>query len=227
MGHHILIVEDDLSIASFLKRALAFEGYTVAATDSGETGLHAALRSPVDLIILDLMLPGIDGLEVCGRLRSAGEKIPILILTAKESVPDRVAGLKAGADDYLVKPFALEELLARVEALLRRATAPVAAPLHFVDLVLDPVAHTVRRHQRVILLTAKEFEILEFFLRHARQVLTRDQLYESIWGYDFGADSNVIEVFVRNIRTKLEAEGEPRLIHTIRGVGYVLREPEL
>lgn len=228
MSHHILVIEDDASIGSFLRRGLIYEGYEVTLAESGEEGLRAALHDPPALIVLDLMLPGVDGLEVCNRLRTAGEEMPILMLTAKESVPDRVAGLKAGADDYLIKPFALEELLARIEALLRRhdSTTPDES-LRFEDLALDPLAYTAQRGDRPLALTAKEFEVLEYFMRHPRQVLTRDQLYEALWGYDFGPDSNVIEVFMRNIRSKMEAAGEPRLLHTMRGVGYVLREPDV
>ncbi len=227
MTKQILVVEDDESIAKFLQRGLSYEGYDVSVVGSGEEALGVCLQQLPSLIVLDLMLPGLDGLEVCRRLRAAGEEIPILMLTAREGVPDRVAGLKAGADDYLPKPFALEELLARVEALLRRYdSAPSELLLHFESLTLDPKAYTVQRGGRAVSLTAKEFELLDFFMRHPRQVLSRDQLYEGIWGYDFGPDSNVIEVFMRNLRAKLEAEGQPRLLHTVRGVGYVLREPD-
>jgi two-component system response regulator MprA len=223
-GEHILVVEDDASIASFLRRGLMYEGYEVTVAEDGRKGLQAALHSPPSMVILDLMLPGIDGLEVCRRLRAADETLPILMLTAKESVPDRVAGLKAGADDYMVKPFAVEELLARIEALLRRTTVSNQEQLHFEDLPLDVSAHEARRANRALGLTAKEFEVLEYFMRHPRHVLTREQLYEDIWGYDFGPESNVIEVFVRNLRSKMELNGEGRLLHTVRGVGYVLRE---
>ncbi len=171
------------------------------------------------------MLPDIDGLEVCRQLRVAGVDDPVLMLTAKDAIPDRVAGLDAGADDYLVKPFAFDELLARIRALLRRAAPPDAdAPLQFADLVLDPATRQAHRGERGIELTAKEYEVLELFMRHPRQVLTRDIIYDRIWGYDFGGESNIIEVYVRYLRAKLEAGGEPRLIHTLRGVGYVLRE---
>jgi two-component system response regulator MprA len=171
------------------------------------------------------MLPDLDGLEVCRQLRVAGIDEPVLMLTAKDAIPDRVAGLDAGADDYLVKPFALDELLARIRALLRRtAPSPASAPLQFADLVLDPVTRQVRRGERDIEFTAKEYDVLELFMRHPRQVLTRDIIYDRIWGYDFGGESNIIEVYIRYLRAKLEEADEPRLIHTVRGVGYVLRE---
>jgi two-component system response regulator MprA len=201
MGERILVVEDEAKIASLISRGLRLEGYQVEVAPDGETALDKAYNNPPDLIILDLMLPDIDGLEVCRQLRATGADEPVLMLTAKDAIPDRVAGLDAGADDYLVKPFALDELLARIRALLRRAAPPEAnVPLQFADLEL------------------------ELFMRHPRQVLTRDIIYDRIWGYDFGGESNIIEVYVRYLRAKLEAEGEPRLLHTVRGVGYVLRE---
>ncbi len=224
MAERVLIIEDDPQITSFLRRGLLYEGYQVEACADGETGLAAARDRPPDVVILDIMLPGISGLEVCRRLRAASD-VPILILTAKDAVPDRVAGLDAGADDYLVKPFAFDELLARLRAILRRRQ-PVAQQevLSLGDLTMNLATREVYRGQRRIDLTAKEFDVLEMFLRNPRQVLTRDLLYERIWGYDFSGESNIIEVYIRYLRTKLEAGGEPRLLHTVRGVGYVLRE---
>lgn len=226
MNERILIIEDDEGITKFLRRALAYEGYDVDVAPDGQTGLILARDNPPDLVVLDLMLPGIDGLEVCRRLRSAGP-LPILILTAKDSVNDRVLGLDMGADDYMVKPFELDELLARIRALLRRAQ-PVARPkvLKFADLSLDTGTRQAKRGDRVISLTAKEYELLELFLMHPRQVLTRDVIFDRVWGYDFGGESNIIEVYIRYLRQKLEANGEPRLLHTVRGMGYVLREPD-
>lgn len=225
MGEQILVVEDEARIASLISRTLRLEGYQVEVAANGETALDKALSNPPDLIVLDVMLPDIDGLEVCRQLRMAGCDEPVLMLTAKDAISDRVAGLDAGADDYLVKPFAFDELLARIRALLRRASPPEAdAPLEFADLVLDPTTRQARRGEREIELTAKEYDVLELFMRHPRQVLTRDIIYDRIWGYDFGGESNIIEVYVRYLRAKLEAEGEARLIHTLRGVGYVLRD---
>jgi two-component system response regulator MprA len=225
MGERILVVEDEARIASFISRSLRLEGYQVEVAPNGETALDKAFGNPPDLIVLDVMLPDIDGLEVCRQLRMAGSDEPVLMLTAKDAIPDRVAGLNAGADDYLVKPFAFDELVARIRALLRR-TAPSDAntPLQFADLELDPNTRQARRGERDIELTAKEYDVLELFMHHPRQVLTRDIIYDRIWGYDFGGESNIIEVYVRYLRAKLEEEGEPRLIHTLRGVGYVLRE---
>ena len=224
MREHILVIEDDASILQVLRRGLAYEGYSVDTAAAGPEGLLKARERPPDLVVLDWMLPGLDGLEVCRRLRSGGP-VPILMLTAKDAVADRVEGLDAGADDYLVKPFDLEELLARVRALLRRAK-PEEAPelISFADLHLDTGTHQAFRGSREITLTAKEYELLELFLRHPRQVLTRDQIYDRVWGYDFGGESNIIEVYVRYLRQKTEAANEPRLIHTVRGVGYVMRE---
>jgi len=223
MRERILVIEDDAQILQFLRRGLAYEGYQVDTAEDGQQGLILARDNPPDVVILDWMLPGLDGLEVCRRLRSGGS-VPILMLTAKESVSDRVQGLDAGADDYLVKPFAFEELLARVRALLRRRTPDGPDVLTFSDLSLDTGTHQAFRGDRVIELTAKEYELLELFLRHPRQVLTRDVIYDRVWGYDFGGESNIIEVYVRYLRQKTEAQGEPRLMHTVRGVGYVLRE---
>jgi two-component system response regulator MprA len=225
MTDRILVVEDEARVASLVSRGLRLEGYQVEVAPDGETALDKALSDPPDLIILDVMLPDIDGLQVCRQLRSAGATEPVLMLTAKDAIPDRVAGLDAGADDYLVKPFAFDELSARVRALLRRfAPAEPKTPLRFADLELDPDTRLARRVNREISLTAKEYDMLELFMRHPRQVLTRDIIYDRIWGYDFGGESNIIEVYVRYLRAKIEGEGEPRLIHTVRGVGYVLRE---
>ena len=225
MQNKILLIEDEPQIASFISRGLQREGYSVSTATDGESGLEKAFGELPDLIILDVMLPGIDGLTVCRQIRDAEMQTPVLMLTAKDAVPDRVAGLEAGADDYLVKPFAFEELLARVRALGRRR-APIEsdAPLTFADLTLDPTTRMAQRNERNIELTAKEYDLLELFMRHPNQVLTRDQIYDRIWGYDFGGESNIIEVYIRYLRSKLESEGEPRLLHTVRGVGYALRE---
>jgi two-component system response regulator MprA len=223
MNERILIIEDDEAIVKTLRRALAYEGYQVDAAIDGETGLLAARDHTPDLVILDWMLPGIDGLEVCQRLRS-GDNVPILILTAKDSTQDRVQGLDAGADDYMVKPYELEELLARVRALLRRTQQDRAPILAFADLSLDTSTRQATRKNRVINLTAKEYDLLELFLRHPRQVLTREMIFDRVWGYDFGGESNVLDVYIRYLRMKLESGGEARLIYTVRSVGYVLRE---
>jgi two-component system response regulator MprA len=223
MAKRILVIEDEIKITDFLRRGLSFEGYEVDIAHDGEAGLAKALDDPPDLVVLDIMLPGLNGLEVCRQLR-AESGVPILMLTAKDAVPDRVAGLDSGADDYLVKPFAFDELLARIRALLRRRQPAEQQVLRFADLTLNQATRRVMRGERQIELTAKEYDVLELFMRHPRQVLTRDIIYERIWGYDFGGESNIIEVYVRYLRAKLEAGGEPRLIHTVRGVGYVLRE---
>ncbi len=227
MHEKILIVEDEERILQFLRRGLAYEGYSVLTAVNGTEGLQVARDNPPDLVILDWMLPeiepGLNGLEVCRRLRAASD-LPIIMLTAKESVSDRVLGLDAGADDYLVKPFALNELLARIRALVRRAKTEEPEILTFDDLRLDTGTHQAFRGEREVELTAKEYELLELFLRNPRQVLTRDLIYDRVWGYDFGGESNIIEVYVRYLRQKTESEEEPRLIHTVRGVGYVIRE---
>jgi len=227
MHEKILIVEDEERILQFLRRGLAYEGYRVLTAVNGTEGLQVARDNPPDLVILDWMLPeiepGLNGLEVCRRLRAASD-LPIIMLTAKESVSDRVLGLDAGADDYLVKPFALNELLARIRALVRRAKTEEPEILTFDDLRLDTGTHQAFRGEREVELTAKEYELLELFLRNPRQVLTRDLIYDRVWGYDFGGESNIIEVYVRYLRQKTESEEEPRLIHTVRGVGYVIRE---
>ncbi len=226
MSNRILVIEDEERIAQFLKRGLIYEGYRVDVAYDGQTGLDIARDQPPDLVILDWMLPGLDGLEVCRRL-SAASDVLILMLTAKDDVADRVIGLDAGADDYLIKPFDFEELMARIRALFRRA-APSSQPevLRFNDLTLDTGTHRAQRGSRYIDLTAKEYELLELFMRNPRHVLTREMIFDRVWGYDFGGESNIIEVYVRYLRQKTEEPDQPRLIHTVRGVGYVLREDE-
>jgi two-component system response regulator MprA len=223
MSARILVIEDDEAILKFLRRGLAYEGYQVDTALDGQSGLALARDFPPDLVVLDLMLPGMDGLEVCRRLRVGGP-LPIIILTAKDTVTDRIQGLDMGADDYMVKPFNLDELLARIRALLRRAQPLSPQILHFADMALDTGTRQATRAERVIALTAKEYELLELFMRHPRQVLTRETIFDRVWGYDFGGESNIIEVYIRYLRQKLEGEGESRLIHTVRGMGYVLRE---
>jgi two-component system response regulator MprA len=220
---YILVVDDDPEIASFLKRGLAYEGYTVDTASDGSQALVKAREKEPDLVILDIMMPGIDGIEVSKRLRQASN-VPIIMLTAKGTTADRVAGLDSGADDYLVKPFSLDELLARVRALCRRHEPGNGEILRFSDLSLNTTTREVKRGNEPIELTAQEFDLLTLFLRHPRQVLKRDVIYEKVWDYDFSGDSNVIEVYVRYLRSKLEGGHQPRLIHTVRGVGYVLRE---
>jgi two-component system response regulator MprA len=219
----ILVVEDDRAVRDALERALKLEGHDVLPVSGGEEAL-AKLEASPDLIVLDLGLPDLDGLQVCKLIRDRGDRTPILILTARDAVTNRVAGLDAGADDYLVKPFALDELLARVRALLRRATPDADGTLRFGDLSLDPRTYEVRRSDRTMELTRTEFQLLELFLRNPRTVLTREVIFDRVWGYDFGPTSNSLDVYVGYIRRKTEAGGEPRLIHTVRGVGYVLRE---
>jgi len=219
----LLLIEDDEGIVRFLSRALTYEGYQVDVATDGETGLALAREHMPDLVILDWMLPGMDGLEVARRLRAMGDNVLILMLTAKTSVADRVQGLDMGADDYMVKPFNMDELLARIRALLRRSRQEEPKIYRFADLELDTGTREARRGDRRIALTAKEYALLELFMRYPRQVLTREQIYDQVWQYDFGAGSNLLEVYIRYLRRKLEAGGEPRLIHTLRGVGYVLR----
>jgi len=225
----ILVVDDDRSVRESLRRSLTFNGYQVELAADGQEALDAvAMRRP-DAVVLDVMMPRLDGLEVCRRLRSNGDAVPILVLTARDAVSDRVSGLDAGADDYLPKPFALEELLARLRALLRRTPEEIgdaarAQPLSFADLSLDPDTREVRRAMRPISLTRTEFSLLELLLAHPRRVLTRTQILEQVWGYDFPTTGNALEVYIGYLRRKTEADGEPRLIHTVRGVGYVLRE---
>jgi len=224
MKSHILVVEDETKLARFIELELGYEGYQVSVAPDGLAGLAAARQVQPDLIILDWMLPGLSGLEVCRRLRTTGEKVPIVLLTAKDEIGDRVAGLDAGADDYVVKPFSIEELLARVRAHLRRNQEENTDRLEFEDLRLDRQTREVYRGSRPIELTAKEFDLLEHLMAHPRQVITRDRILEEVWGYDFMGDSNIIEVYIRYLRLKLEANHEKRLIQTVRGVGYVLRE---
>lgn len=220
----VLVVEDDEEIASVLQRSLRTEGYEVALSGDGIEALDVSRTFVPDLVILDLGLPGMDGMEVARSLRSDGsEEVPILMLTARDAVESRVEGLDAGADDYLVKPFERDELLARLRALLRRRPPRGSASLTVGDLELNPDRHEVRRGDREVELTQREFELLEFLMRNERIVIARQQLLEDIWGYDPFADTNTIEVFVSNLRRKLEAGGEPRMLHTIRGAGYVLR----
>ncbi len=224
MNAHILVVEDEAKLARFIELELSYEGYQVSTAEDGLTGLTTARETKPDLIILDWMLPGLSGLEVCRRLRSTGDKVPIILLTAKDEVSDRVAGLDAGADDYVVKPFSIEELLARVRAHLRRMQETDPETLYFEDLSLNRQTREVLRGNRLIDLTAKEFDLLEYLMTHPRQVITRDRILEQVWGYDFLGDSNIIEVYIRYLRLKLEANQEKRLIQTVRGVGYVLRD---
>src|SRR3972149_2881295 len=225
MAATILILAKEEAIHALLRRGLVFEGYEVETAEAARTGLALAGGNRPDLVVLDWMLPGMDGLEVCKRLRATG-KVPILVLTAKDSVSARVLGLDAGADDYMVKPFNLDELLARIRALLRRTQSPKQKTYTFADLVLDTGTRRAERGDRVIDLTAKEYELLELFLRNPRQVLTREMIYDEVWGYDFGGESNIIEVYIRYLRQKLEEGKKPRLLHTVRGMGYVLREDE-
>jgi two-component system response regulator MprA len=226
MAARVLVVDDDRAVRESLRRALALEGYEVELAGDGLEALAKAASAAPDAIVLDVLMPELDGLAVCRLLRQRGDRVPVLMLTARDAVGDRVAGLDAGADDYLVKPFALEELLARVRALLRRADPALAAGvLQFSDLSLDLASREVRRGERRIELTRTEFNLLELFLRNPRQVLTRSLIFERVWGYDFGPTSNSLDVYIGYLRRKTEAGGEARLIHTVRGVGYVLREP--
>nr|WP_290223961.1 response regulator transcription factor [Trichocoleus desertorum] len=221
---HILVIEDEVKLARFIELELSYEGYQVTLAHDGFTGLTTARDARPDLIILDWMLPGLSGLEVCRRLRTTGDKVPVVLLTAKDEVSDRVAGLDAGADDYVVKPFSIEELLARVRAHLRRVQEADPDVLQFEDLILNRQTREVFRGDRAIELTAKEFDLLDFLMAHPRQVISRDRILEQVWGYDFMGDSNIIEVYIRYLRLKLEANQEKRLIQTVRGVGYVLRD---
>jgi DNA-binding response OmpR family regulator len=223
MTAHILLVEDDPNLAQFVETELSLEGYRVTVAPNGMDGLSMAREMQPDLLILDWLMPGLSGVDVCMRLRSTGMQAPIILLTAKDEIPDRVTGLNAGADDYVTKPFSIEELLARVKAHLRRVHPESPDRLEFEDLTLNSITREVYRDRQLIQLTAKEFDLLELLMRHPRQVLTRDQILEKVWGYDFMGESNIIEVYVRALRIKLEAGHLKRLIHTIRGVGYVLR----
>jgi two-component system response regulator MprA len=224
----ILVVDDDRAVRESLRRSLAFNGYDVTLAHDGQQALDAVAADRPDAMVLDVMMPRVDGLEVCRRLRGSGDPLPILVLTARDAVSERVAGLDAGADDYLPKPFALEELLARLRALLRRRApreqGTSSQALTFADLTLDPDTREVRRGERPISLTRTEFALLELLMQHPRRVLTRAQILEQVWGYDFPTSGNALEVYVGYLRRKTEADGEPRLIHTVRGVGYALRE---
>jgi two-component system response regulator MprA len=219
----ILVVEDDHAVRDALERALGYEGYDVETATDGAMALSALRSSTRDLVILDVMMPHLDGIETCRRIRASGDTIPILMLTAKVAVGDRVDGLDAGADDYMAKPFALDELLARIRALLRRSTGDVSSILRVEDLVVDPKARTAARADRDLELTKTEFDLLLLLARAPGIVLGRDTIYEEIWGIDFITSSNSLDVYIGYLRRKLEAGGEPRLIHTVRGVGYVLR----
>jgi two-component system, OmpR family, response regulator MprA len=224
----ILVVDDDHAVRESLRRALVMQGYDVELAGDGEEALLKLRSNPhaIDLMIVDILMPRLDGLEVTRRLRADGSQLPILMLTARDQVADRVAGLEAGADDYLVKPFALEELIARVRALLRRlGTEEQPTTLSFADIELDTGTREVSRSGAPISLTRTEFSLLELFLRNPRQVLTRSVIFDRVWGYDFGYGSNSLDVYISYLRKKTEAGGKPRLIHTVRGVGYALREP--
>lgn len=225
MDERILIVEDDEEILRVLKRVLTYEGYIVDTALTGKAGLTLASEQRPDLVVLDWMLPNMDGLEVCRRLQKLGNQ-PIVMLTAKDTTQDRVEGLDAGADDYVVKPFEIEELLARIRALLRRTAADRVKVLEFEDLQLDSSTRKAIRGDREIDLTAKEYDLLELFMRHPRQVMTREVIFDRVWDYDFGGESNVLDVYIRYLRQKLEDNDDARLIYTVRGVGYVMREPE-
>jgi two-component system, OmpR family, response regulator MprA len=220
----ILVVDDDPAVTSVLRRGLSYEGFTVDTAASGHEGLAAARDHQPDLIILDIMMPDLDGFEVLRRIRSADPQLPVLMLTAKDSPSDQVEGLQSGADDYVIKPFTFEVLLARVHALLRRQDAGRPAILRFSDLSLDSGTRQAKRGDRFIDLTSTEYKLLDLLLEHPRQVLTRDILMDRVWGYDFGGDTNVLDTYIKQLRQKLEAGGETRLIHTVRGAGYVLRE---
>ena len=225
MALRLLVVDDEPALRETLDRALVAEGYAVETAADGVEALTAIERATPDAVVLDVLMPRLDGLETTRRLRTSGNNVPVLVLTARDEVSDRVAGLDAGADDYVVKPFALEELLARVRALLRRARVESDAErLRFADLELDTGTREVLRGERLLELTRTEFALLELFLRNPRQVLPRSLIFERVWGYDFGPTSNTLEVYVGYLRRKTEAGGEPRLIHTVRGVGYSLRE---
>jgi two-component system response regulator MprA len=222
--HTILVVDDDRRLLAMLQRTLSYEGYRVTLAEDGSSALKQVATERPDAIVLDWMLPGLDGPEVARRLRQAGDDVPILMLTARDAVEDRVTGLDSGTDDYLVKPFAPEELKARLRALLRRAeTEPAERPVAFADLHLDPVTRETRRGGRRFDLTPTEFRLLRFLMEHPRRVLERGRILEAVWDYDFGGEENVLDVYIGYLRRKTEAGGEPRLIHTVRGVGYVLR----
>lgn len=225
MREHIVVVDDDQKITNMLRRSLAFEGYSVAVANNGADGLKLLTEKEPDVMVLDIMMPKLDGLEVCRRVREAGSEVPILLLTAKDGVPDRVRGLDSGADDYLVKPFALEELLARVRALLRRTAdkGEESNRMNYADLQMDMDSREVFRGDSRIELTTKEFDLLTLFLQNPKRVLSRDLIMEKIWGFDYSGESNVLEVYIASLRQKTEEFGGKRLIQTVRGAGYVLR----
>lgn len=221
----VLIVDDDPKLLKMLQRTLMYEGFRVFSASDGYTALAEVQARRPDVVVLDWLMPGLDGLGVLERLRAAGDKTLVLMLTARDAVEQRVEGLESGADDYLVKPFAPAELLARLHALLRRPDVVARAEtLAYADLSLNPLTRETRRQERLFDLTSKEYDLLQFLMRHPRQVLTREQILQEVWGYDFGGDDNVLEVYIGYLRKKTEAGGEPRLIQTVRGVGYVLRE---
>jgi len=227
MSKHVLLCDDEARIREVASYALAREGYKITEARDGADAVARVERGGVDALVLDVMMPELDGLEACRRIRSISgpaARTPILFLSARAEEIDRIVGLELGGDDYLVKPFSFDELLARLRALLRRAAPAQPEALRFADLALDTGTRQAFRNERPIELTAKEYELLELFMRHPRQVLTREVIYDRVWGYDFGGESNIIEVYVRYLRQKTEANGEPRLLHTVRGVGYVLRE---
>jgi two-component system response regulator MprA len=222
----LLVVDDDPSLREALALVLDLNGFDVTTACDGREAIRRLVETPPDAVVLDVLMPGIDGLEVCRRMRAAGDRTPVLMLTARTEVAERVEGLEAGADDYLAKPFAREELVARLRALLRRTGwEGDDTTLRFEDLQLDPSTHEARRGDRVLELTRTEFLFLELLMRHPRKVLTRTAIFDQVWGYDFGPSSNSLEVYVGYLRRKTEAAGEPRLVHTVRGVGYVLRAP--
>ena len=221
---HILVIEDEAKLARFVETELTCEGYRVSVASDGTAGLAAARNHSPDLVLLDWMLPGISGLDLCRQLRSTGNRVPVVLMTARDEVSDRAAGLDAGADDYVVKPFSIQELLSRIRIYLRQPRRSRDGQLVFMDLILDPVTREVTRGERQVELTAKEYDLLRYLMEHPRQVLTRQQILEHVWGCDFTGDSNIIEVYIRYLRLKIEGPGEKRLIQTVRGVGYVLRD---
>lgn len=218
----VLVVEDEPNIAEFIRRGLTYKGYEVDVAHTGEEALDLAWERPVDLVILDLMLPGIDGIEVCRRLRAAGD-VSIIVLTARDKIDDKVEGLEAGADDYVTKPFAFEELLARVRAALRPRSPAREEVLKVGDLVIRSASREVRRGDREVKLTAREYDLLEFLARHANTVVSKETIFEKVWGYDYEAESDALKVYISYLRRKLNGEGEPDLIHAVRGVGYILK----